>query len=485
MSLVFADIATQRKALASRTISASELARSYLDRIARFDSDLGSFITVAEESAMAAAAEADRRLARGDASPLCGIPIAHKDIFCTNGIRTSCASRMLANFIAPYDAHVVSLAHAAGTVMVGKTNMDEFAMGSSGESSYFGATANPFDLSRVPGGSSSGSAAAVAAGLISAATGSDTGGSIRQPAAFCGVTGVKPTYGRVSRYGMIAFASSLDCAGVIARSAADAALLLGSIAGFDARDSTSVDVPVPDYTTALDNDIRGWRIGLPAEYLSDLDPAAGAMLDEVRRVLEQAGAEFIDVSLRHSRWAIPAYYVIAPAEASANLSRYDGVRFGHRCESPRDLFDLYRRSRSEGFGIEVKRRIMTGTYALSVGYFDAYYLKAQRVRRLIRQDFLDAFGAVDLLLTPTTPGVAFKAGALRDDPVDMYRQDIHTIGASLAGLPGLSMPAGEAGGLPLGAQLLAPHFAEERLFAVAAAFQRATDWHLRRPEAYA
>ncbi len=478
----FASIGELQSALAAGELSAQELAAEQLSRVKALDPALNSFITHTPDVALAAARDSDARRAAGTTrGSLDGIPIAHKDIFCTAGVATTCASRMLANFTAPYDAHVVEQLATAGAVSLGKTNMDEFAMGSSSENSHFGAVRNPHDPTRVPGGSSGGSAAAVAAGLVPAATGTDTGGSIRQPAAFCGVTGIKPTYGRVSRYGMIAFASSLDQGGVFTRSARDAALVLTAMAGFDERDSTSVEREVPDYSADIDAGIDGLVIGLPREYMDGLDNAVGHMLEAAQATLERAGARFVDVSLPHTRHAIPAYYVIAPAEASTNLSRYDGVRFGHRCENPRDLYDLYRRSRSEGFGNEVKRRIMTGTYALSVGYFDAYYVKAQRVRRLVRGDFLKAFEQVDLLLTPTTPAAAFEIGALRDDVVSMYRQDVFTVPASLAGLPGISVPAGMDGDLPLGAQLLAPHFEEGRLLRAAHAFQRLTDWHTRRP----
>jgi aspartyl-tRNA(Asn)/glutamyl-tRNA(Gln) amidotransferase subunit A len=409
--------------------------------------------------------------------------VAVKDIFCVENGRTTAGSRMLEDWIAPYDAHLVERLRAAGAVIVGKANMDEFAMGSSGENSAFGPTRNPWDPSRVPGGSSSGSAAAVAASLVPGAIGTDTGGSIRQPAAFCGLTGLKPTYGRVSRYGMIAFASSLDQAGTLTWTARDAALLLGAVAGFDRRDSTSAEQPVPDYTAALDAPVRGRTLGLAPALLADLPGPVQDALDGTRRTLEALGARFVDVDLRTATTGVSAYYVIASAEASTNLSRYDGVRFGHRCTEPADLEDLYCRSRAEGFGDEVKRRILTGTYALSVGFYDAYYRTAQRVRRLIRDEFLAAFDAVDAILAPVTPGTAFGLGENADDPVAMYLQDVFTIPASLAGLPALSMPAGSDRGLPLGAQLVGPHFGEETLLGLAAAFQRETDHHLARPEA--
>ncbi|MGQ0334948.1 Asp-tRNA(Asn)/Glu-tRNA(Gln) amidotransferase subunit GatA [Halomonas elongata] len=461
--------------------SSRELTQDLLGRIDRLDGRLNSFITVTAEQALAAADRADAARAAGEAGPLNGLPLALKDIFCTRGVKTSCGSRMLDNFAAPYDAGVVEKLTAAGTVSLGKTNMDEFAMGSSNENSFYGPVKNPWDLDAVPGGSSGGSAAAVAAGLVPAAMGTDTGGSIRQPAAFCGITGLKPTYGRVSRYGMIAYASSLDQAGPLARSAADCAQLLGAVAGHDVRDSTCVARGVPDYTADLDAPLSGLKIGLPREYFGDgLSPEVESAVREAIKVFETLGATVRDVSLPHTHYAIPAYYVIAPAEASSNLSRYDGVRFGHRCEDPADLIDLYKRSRAEGFGEEVKRRILIGTHTLSEGFFDAYYKKAQQVRRLIRQDFLDAFDEVDVLMGPASPTPAFDLGANKD-PVSMYLQDIYTIAVNLAGIPGISVPAGFAGNRPVGLQVLGTHFAEARLLNVAHQFQQATDWHLRRP----
>ncbi len=465
--------------------SSEELTRACLERIAEHDGTLNSFITVDEEHALAQARAADARLRQGEAGPLTGIPVAQKDIFCTDGVLTTCASRMLENFIAPYSATVVEKFDAAGAVMIGKTNMDEFAMGSSNETSYYGPVRNPWNPETVPGGSSGGSAAAVAARLVPAATGTDTGGSIRQPAALCGVTGLKPTYGRVSRWGMIAFASSLDQGGPIARSAEDAALLLGVMAGFDERDSTSIDRPVPDYTATLNDDIRGLKIGLPKEYFGEgleagVAQAVEAALDEYRRL----GAEIVEISLPNTHLAVPAYYVVAPAECSSNLSRFDGVRFGHRCEEPEDLEDLYKRSRGEGFGAEVKRRIMIGTYALSAGYYDAYYLKAQKVRRLIRDDFLRAFEQVDVIMGPTTPAPAFRLGEKTDDPITMYLSDIYTIAVNLAGLPGMSIPAGFVNGLPVGLQLIGNHFDEARLLNVAHRYQQVTDHHLQGPAPY-
>ncbi|WP_069385023.1 Asp-tRNA(Asn)/Glu-tRNA(Gln) amidotransferase subunit GatA [Halomonas caseinilytica] len=461
--------------------SSRELTQDLLGRIDRLDGRLNSFITVTAEQALATAEQADAARAAGKAGPLTGLPLALKDIFCTRGVKTSCGSRMLDNFAAPYDAGVVERLADAGTVSLGKTNMDEFAMGSSNENSFYGPVKNPWDLNAVPGGSSGGSAAAVAAGLVPAAMGTDTGGSIRQPAAFCGITGLKPTYGRVSRYGMIAYASSLDQAGPMARSAADCAQLLGAIAGHDGRDSTCAARGVPDYTAQLDAPLSGLKIGLPREYFGDgLDPAVESAVRDAIKVYESLGATVMDVSLPHTHYAIPAYYVIAPAEASSNLSRYDGVRFGHRCEDPADLIDLYKRSRAEGFGDEVKRRILIGTHTLSEGFFDAYYKKAQQVRRLIRQDFLDAFDEVDVLMGPASPTPAFDLGANKD-PVSMYLQDIYTIAVNLAGIPGISVPAGFAGNRPVGLQVLGTHFAEAQLLNVAHQFQQATDWHLRRP----
>ncbi|WP_148254622.1 Asp-tRNA(Asn)/Glu-tRNA(Gln) amidotransferase subunit GatA [Aidingimonas lacisalsi] len=466
-------------------VSSRELTEAFLARIDRLDSRLNSFITVTAEQALAAADAVDAQRGHGDAGTLAGIPVALKDIICTRGIKTSCGSRMLDNFVSPYDATVVEKLTAAGAINLGKTNMDEFAMGSSNETSYYGPVKNPWDLGAVPGGSSGGSAAAVAAGLVPAALGTDTGGSIRQPAAFCGITGLKPTYGRVSRYGIIAYASSLDQAGPMARTAEDCALLLDTIAGHDLRDSTSVARSVPAYRAGLGESLSGLKIGLPREYFGDgLDPAVNAAIQEAVKTYESLGATVRDVSLPHTHLAIPAYYVIAPAEASSNLSRYDGVRFGHRCDNPRDLIDLYKRSRSEGFGEEVKRRILIGTHTLSEGFFDAYYKQAQKVRRLIRQDFLDVFEDVDVLMGPASPTPAFDLGA-KKDPVSMYLQDIYTIAINLAGIPGITVPAGftasRGGQRPIGLQILGPHFAESQLLNVAHQFQQTTDWHHRRP----
>lgn len=469
-------------ARADARVPAVELTRHFLERIERLDSKLNSMVTVCNDRALQQAEAIDDSRLNG---PLAGIPIIHKDIFCTRGVRTSCASRMLDNFVSPYDAFVVERLDNAGAVTLGKANMDEFAMGSSSETSYYGPTRNPWNLERVPGGSSGGSAAAVAAGLAPAATGTDTGGSIRQPAAMCGVTGIKPTYGRVSRYGLIAFASSLDQAGCFGRSAEDCAHMLATMAGFDERDSTSVDRPVPDYVAQLDGNVSGLKVGLPKEYFADgLSDGVRAAVDAAVKTLEAQGATLVDIQLPHTDLAVSTYYVLAPAEASSNLARYDGVRYGYRCEAPQDLEDLYTRSRAEGFGREVQRRIMTGAYVLSAGYYDAYYLKAQRTRRLIAQDFGKAFEDVDLIAGPVTQAPAFPLGEKLDDPVAMYLNDIYTLPASLAGIPGMSVPAGFDGGLPVGLQLLAPWFEEGRLLNAGHALQQVTDWHTQRPAGF-
>ena len=475
-----------RAALIDRQCSAMELVQECLQRIDRFDSDLNAFITLDADRALAAAAEADTRLANGTARPLEGLPIAHKDIFCTRGLRTTCGSRMLEQFVPPYDATVVARLAQAGAIVVGKTNMDEFAMGSSNETSYFGPVRNPWGREFSPGGSSGGSAAAVAARLVPAATGTDTGGSIRQPAALTGLTGLKPTYGRVSRYGMIAFASSLDQAGTLTRSAADAALLTEAMAGWDPADATSVDIPAGGYLGAIDQPLDGLRVGLVREFMGEGNDADNAQaVRAALSELESLGASAVEISLPNIGLSVPTYYVVAPAECSSNLSRFDGIRFGHRAEDPRDLADLYTRSRSEGFGAEVKRRIMTGTYVLSAGYFDAYYLQAQKVRRLISADFAAAFEQVDVLAGPTTPTPAFRLGEKTDDPITMYLNDIYTIGANLAGLPAISVPCGHVAGLPVGLQMVAPAFEEGRLLRVAHQYQLATRWHLDVPEVYA
>ena len=473
------------QALHSKAISSVELTEHYLKRIEQFDGALNSYITVTPELALEQARAADARLAAGDAGPLTGIPLAHKDLFCTQGVRTSCGSKMLDNFIAPYESTVTARLLAAGTVTLGKTNMDEFAMGSSNESSYYGAVRNPWNPEHVPGGSSGGSAAAVAARLCAAATGTDTGGSIRQPAGYTALTGLKPTYGRVSRWGMIAYASSLDQGGPMARTAEDCALLLQAMAGFDERDSTSVDEPVPDYSAELNQPLTGLRIGLPKEYFaSGLDTATGDAIAAAVKQFQALGAEIKEVSLPNAELAIPAYYIIAPAEASSNLSRFDGVRFGYRCDNPADLTDLYKRSRAEGFGDEVKRRIMVGAYALSAGYYDAYYLQAQKVRRLIKNDFMAAYEQVDVILCPTSPTPAFRIGEKINDPVSLYLTDIYTITANLAGVPGIALPAGFAGDLPIGMQLLGPYFSEPRLLNIAHQYQQHTDWHTRTPDGF-
>jgi aspartyl-tRNA(Asn)/glutamyl-tRNA(Gln) amidotransferase subunit A len=473
--------------LHARRVSATELTRHFLQRIERFGGKLNAFITLTADRALAQAALADRRLAKGEATLLTGIPIAHKDIFCTAGVKTSCGSRMLDNFVAPYDATVVERLHNAGAIMLGKTNMDEFAMGSSNETSYYGPVRNPWDHDLVPGGSSGGSAAAVAAGLVAAATGTDTGGSIRQPAALSGITGIKPTYGRVSRHGMIAFASSLDQAGTLTRTAEDAALLLEVMAGLDERDSTSLDEPVPRYSQVVNEPWEPITIGVPENFFDDgLDPDSAAALRAALAEFEKLGARLKSLRLDHIHLSVPAYYVVAPAEASSNLSRFDGVRYGYRAQDTgkEDLLTFYMRNRGEGFGSEVKRRILTGTYVLSAGYFDAYYLQAQKARQLISDDFARAFDEVDLVAGPTTPAPAFGIGQKTGDPIQMYLNDIYTIGANLAGLPALSLPCGFVRGLPVGMQLIGPHLSEARLLKAAHHLQRVTDWHQRVPEGY-
>jgi aspartyl-tRNA(Asn)/glutamyl-tRNA(Gln) amidotransferase subunit A len=470
-------------ALAKRELSSVELTRACLERIGRLNNQLNAFITVDERRALADAQRADEALGRGQAGPLTGIPLAHKDILCTRGMRTTCGSRMLAGYVSPYDAHVVERLAEAGTVLLGKCNLDEFAMGSSNESSHFGPVRNPWDRTRVPGGSSGGSAAAVAARLTPAATGTDTGGSVRQPAAYCGVSGLKPTYGTVSRYGLVAFASSLDQAGPLAKSAADLALLMNAMAGFDPRDSTSVERPGEDYTRSLDQPIRGLRIGLPAEYFGEgIAPGVRRAVEEAMRWFEQEGARLVPLGLPNARLGIPVYYVIAPAEASSNLARFDGVRYGYRASGYSDLADMYRRTRAEGFGAEVKRRILVGTYVLSHGYYDAYYLQAQKVRRLIARDFAAAFAQCDIIAGPTAPSTAFELGSNVADPVQMYLNDIFTVPAPLAGVPALSVPCGfDERGLPVGLQLTGNYFAEARLLGAAHRYQQATDWHRRVP----
>jgi len=480
-------VAELSRELAARRVSSVELTQAYLDRIERLNGTLNAFITLDPDKSLAQARAADERIARGAAAPLTGIPIAHKDLFCAKGWRTTCGSRMLENFVSPYDAHVIERFAAAGAVLLGKTNMDEFAMGSSNENSHFGPVRNPWDLNAVPGGSSGGSAAAVAARLAPAATGTDTGGSIRQPASFTGTCGLRPTYGRVSRYGMVAFASSLDQGGAIARSAEDLACLLEVMAGFDARDSTSMERPIDDYRGGLAQSVRGLRIGMPREYFSaELAEDVARPILEAVEALRRLGCETVEVSLPNQRLSVPVYYVIAPAEASSNLARFDGVRYGHRAAGYADLGDMYRKTRAEGFGAEVKRRILIGTYVLSHGYYDAYYLQAQRLRRLIASDFVEAFRRCDVIVGPAAPSVAFDLGAKRDDPVQMYLDDLYTIPINLAGLPGLAIPCGFGDrGRPVGLQIVGNYFDEARMLAVAHAFQQSTDWHRRTPPAFA
>ena len=471
-------------ALQAKKVSSIDLTKLHLERIGRLNRGLNAFITVDESRALADARRADERRARGESGPLLGIPVAHKDIFCTRGMLTTCGSKMLANFKSPYDAHVIERFDAAGAVLLGKCNMDEYAMGSSSETSHFGPVRNPWDQRAVPGGSSGGSAAAVAARMTPAATGTDTGGSIRQPASFCGVSGLKPTYGTVSRHGIVAFASSLDQAGPMGKSAADLAAMMNVMAGFDERDSTSLERPKEDYSRSLGTDLKGVRIGLPKEYFGEgIEAGVRSAVEDAVRWFESQGAKTVEIELPNTKLAVPVYYVIAPAEASSNLSRYDGVRYGHRAKEYKDLLDLYCRSRAEGFGAEVKSRIMVGTYVLSHGYYDAYYLQAQKVRRLIARDFAKAFERCDVIFGPTAPTTAFAIGEKTEDPVQMYLNDIFTIPAPLAGLPGLSVPCGFDGkGLPVGLQMMGPHFAEARLLGIAHRYQQASDWHLRVPK---
>ncbi len=470
--------------LRSGEFSSVELTQAFLSRIKQHKA-LNSFITVTEELALQTAKQADQRIAKSETSSLTGIPIAQKDIFCTQGVKTSCGSKMLDNFIAPYNATVVEKLNNAGAVMLGKLNMDEFAMGSSNETSYYGSVQNPWQTDCVPGGSSGGSAAAVAARLAVAATGTDTGGSIRQPAAFCGITGLKPTYGRVSRYGMIAYASSLDQGGPMARSAEDCAILLQTMAGFDDKDSTSVDLPVPDYSAGLNTELKGLTIGLPKEFFGEgLSNHVATVIEQAVQEYQKLGATVKEVSMPNLKLAIPAYYVIAPAECSANLSRFDGVRFGYRCVDPQDLKDLYIRSRGEGFGKEVKRRILMGTYALSAGYYHAYYLKAQKIRRLISEDFKNTLAEVDVIMGPVTPSTAFGIGEKIGNPIEMYLSDIYTIAINLAGLPAMSIPSGFAEGKPVGLQVIGNYFTEDKLLNIANQYQQVTDWHQQIPKGF-
>ena len=472
-------------ALESKKISSEELTRLYIERCNKHNNSLNCFITITEEEALKKARRADKKRASGDYNPLTGIPIAQKDIFCTYGIKTTCGSKMLDNFVAPYDATLIKKMNDAGFIMLGKTNMDEFAMGSSNETSFYGPVKNPWDVCRVPGGSSGGSASAVAARLTPAATGTDTGGSIRQPSSFCGITGLKPTYGRVSRYGMVAFASSLDQGGPMTQTAEDAALIMNIIAGFDEHDSTSTEKPTDNYTEKLNNSIKGLKIGLPKQYFDEnLDNNVAEVIENGLKELEKLGAKCVDVELPRTKLSIPAYYVVAPAECSSNLSRYDGVRFGHRCKEPKDLSDLYCRSRQEGFGKEVKRRIMTGTYVLSAGYYDAYYIKAQKIRQIISNDFQNVFKNVDIIAGPTTTGVAFKLNEKLNDPISMYLSDLYTVSVNLAGLPAISVPSGFINKLPVGMQLIGNYFQESLLMNVAHQYQKVTDWHQKIPQAY-
>lgn len=489
--MINSSLKTLSQMLAKKEVSSVELTQAFLKRIDALNPEINAYIALDQERTLAQAKAADARIASGNAEALTGIPIAQKDIFCAKGWQTTCGSKMLANFVAPYDAHVISQFDAAGAVNLGKTNMDEFAMGSSNETSYFGGVKNPWDFTRVPGGSSGGSAAAVAARLCAAATGTDTGGSIRQPASLCGFTGLKPTYGVVSRYGMIAFASSLDQAGPMAKSAEDCALMMNVMAGFDERDSTSLNREKEDYTRDLNKPLNGLRVGLPKEFFAEgLDANVGKVIDAAIAEYKKLGAEIVEISLPNTGLSIPVYYVLAPAEASSNLSRYDGVRYGHRAAEYTDLMDMYSKTRAEGFGAEVKRRILIGTYVLSAGYYDAYYLKAQQIRRLIAQDFAEAFKHCDVIMGPAAPSTAFKAGEKVDDPVAMYLQDIYTISTNLAGLPGMSVPAGFSSGsdgkaLPVGLQIIGNYFDEARMLNVAHQYQQVTDWHTRMPEGLA
>ena len=483
--MMHSTLAELSAALEQKEISSEELTRTYLDRCLQYNDLLNCYVTIDEEHALQQAKQADQLRQENKANKLTGIPIAQKDIFCTKGIKTSCGSKMLDNFIAPYDATVINKMNTTGLITLGKTNMDEFAMGSSNETSFYGPVKNPWDTERVPGGSSGGSASAVAARLCPAATGTDTGGSIRQPASLCGITGLKPTYGRVSRYGMIAFASSLDQGGPMTQTAEDAALLLNVMAGIDSKDSTSADRPVEDYTANLNQSIEGLKIGLPKQYFDDsLDTNIAQQVETAIKELEKLGATCKEIELPNTELSIPAYYVIAPAECSSNLSRFDGVRFGHRCDEPTDLSDLYCRSRGEGFGPEVKRRIMIGTYVLSAGYYDAYYLQAQKIRRLIRDDFIKAFEDVDVIAGPTTTGTAFKLNEKLNDPISMYLSDIYTVSVNLAGLPAISIPAGFTNDLPVGLQLIGNYFDESRLLNIGHQFQQVTEWHKHIPKEF-
>ncbi len=480
--MVFSSVKQILNALKNKQISATELTEEYLKRIANHDSNLNCFITLTEETALNSAKKIDHEIAKNKFRPLSGLPIAQKDIFCTKNIKTSCGSKMLDNFISPYDATVIKKLNEAGTIMLGKTNMDEFAMGSSNETSFYGPVKNPWDNAYVPGGSSGGSASAVAARIAPCSTGTDTGGSIRQPASLCGICGIKPTYGRVSRFGMIAFASSLDQAGIFTTNALDAAILLREMSGYDEKDSTSSNVEVPNYHDyCLENDSSQFTIGIPEEFTKDLNDDVKKTFYESVKVFESIGCKIKKISLKYTGLGVSAYQVVAPAECSSNLSRFDGVRFGHRSNKSSNLEDLYRQSRSEGFGKEVKRRILVGTYALSAGYYDAYYLKAQKVRNLIAQDFADAFDEVDLILGPTTPDKAFKIGEKMNDPIAMYLSDVYTVSTNLAGLPAMSIPMGFKENLPLGLQVIGKHFDEKNILKISHLYQKETDWHTKEP----
>jgi len=478
-------IAELSKLLKSKKISSIELTKTFIERIKSFNGSLNAFITITEAQALEEAKKADQLIAEGKHSVLTGIPIAHKDLFCTNGIKTSCGSKMLDNFIPPYDATVVIKLKNAGTIMLGKTNMDEFAMGSSNEHSYYGTVKNPWDVEAIPGGSSGGSAVSIAARMAPAATGTDTGGSIRQPAALSGITGIRPSYGRISRFGIVAFASSLDQCGIFTQTAEDAAMMLNAMCGFDPKDSTSVEKEVPDFTKTLNDSIKGLRIGLPKEFFNNkLDSEISDKIMEGAKVLEKMGATLHEISLPNSKLGIPIYYIIAPAEASANLARYDGIRFGHRCDDPKNLIDLYERSRAEGFGDEVKHRILIGTHVLSAGYYDAYYIKAQKIRRLIKNDYDEAYKKVDVILSPTSPTTAFKIGSKMKNRVNMYLSDIFTVPTNLAGITGISIPCGFVNDLPVGLQLTGNYFEEAKILNVAHQYQLQTDWHKQIPKKY-
>ena len=466
----------------AKKVSSKELVQNYLDRIEKYDSKFNSFITLTKDAALKQADTVDKEIAKGNIKPLSGIPVAQKDIFCTKDVKTTCGSKMLSNFISPYDATVIEKFKDSGSIMLGKTNMDEFAMGSSNETSYFGNVHNPWDIERVPGGSSGGSAASVAAGLAPCSTGTDTGGSIRQPASLTGICGLKPTYGRVSRYGMIAFASSLDQAGMFAKTAEDCAVLLTCMSGYDKRDSTSSREEVPDYLVECRKPLTSPKIGIPKEFLDGLDSNVSKIFEDAVHQLEKMGCKIQDIDLKSSKLGVSAYQVVAPAECSSNLSRYDGVRFGHRTKQANNITELYKKSRSEGFGDEVKRRILVGTYALSAGYYDAYYIKAQKIRNLIAMEFSDAFKNVDLIIGPTTPDVAFKIGEKMDDPIAMYLSDVFTVSTNLAGLPAISIPMGFKSGLPVGLQIIGNHFNESQILSLAHQFQKVTDWHKKEPD---